>query len=622
MKLLISLDQHSPLGLQLQIRQKMVAAILSGALPVGERIISSRKLSEELKVARNTVVLAYNQLIDEGYLVSYERKGLFVNEKILPNYNSGIVTNQTPITESQASPNKAFWQQKIKVNTANDNQFKCPDDWFNHPYPFIDGVFDSSLYPVKQWQEANRLSLSNINTQRMTSNHLEDDPRLIEEIRTKILPRRGITAQPQEILITSGSQHALYLLINLLSNSETKAAMEEPGSLALRSSLKLIGCHIHAQKTDQHGLLVNSQLSDCQLIFVTPSHQNPTAVTMPIQRRKDLIEQAKEHDQIIIEDDSESERNYFGNPKPALRSLDDEGRVIYVSALPKAIAPSLELGFIVAAPELIKQARRLRYLMFGNTNKAVQRTAAFFLFLGYYDAFMLKVNKIFQQRWYALRDALNHYLPNSILTIPNQGGTAFWVKCPEYISMQNLVSRAAKQGILIEPVKDYYHLKQNYQADHSQACFRLGVTSIDENKIREGIAKLAKLIREFTSTQISTLDGHHLKPLSQKQLFKKLAGATLICQTVYGEPCTINIRADGKLIGQAGENQDDRDKGRWWIEEGCWFRQWQHWSYAEQAGFYVTIEDQHINWFNQNGRLVDTAIIHFADSKSNNHKLA
>jgi GntR family transcriptional regulator/MocR family aminotransferase len=188
--------------------------------------------------------------------------------------------------------------------------------------------------------------------------------------------------------------------------------------------------------------------------------------------------------------------------------------------------------------------------------------------------------------------------------------------------MKKLVSRAAKLGVLIEPVKDYYYLKQNYKSDHSQSCFRLGVSSLDESKIRAGIAKLAKLIREFTSTEITTLDVHHFKPMNKNQLFKKLAGATLICQTVYGEPCRIDIKADGKLIGQAGDNHEDCDKGRWWIEEGCWFRQWQNWSYGEQAGFYVTIEDQHINWFNQNGRLVDTAIIQFADSESNNQQLA
>ena len=256
--------------------------------------------------------------------------------------------------------------------------------------------------------------------------------------------------------------------------------------------------------------------------------------------------------------------------------------------------------------------------MLGSSNKSIQRTAAFFLFLGYYDAFLMKANKIFQRRWNALRDALNHYLPNAIITMPNQGGTAFWVKCPENIHIKQLISRAAKQGVLIEPVKDYYYKNKNYLADHSQACFRMGVTSIDESKIRTGVAKLAKLIRDVSGTQNITISNYSQQPLDSKNLFKKLAGATLICQTIYGEPCQILIRADGKLSGHAGLDKQDQDTGRWWIENGCWFRQWNNWSYGEQASFFVIIEEQQISWFNQNGRLVDTAIIKTIDNSEKN----
>ena len=627
MNLLISLNNRSKLGLQQQIRQQMVAAILSGAIPVGKRIISSRKLSQQLNIARNTVTLAYNQLVDEGYLLSFERKGLFVNENILNKLNAGIVSYSTnrptktfndELINNKPHQSKSFWLEKLAIKPENNHAIHCPNDWDNYPYPFIDGVFDSTLYPVKQWQEASRLAFSNINAQHISALNQEDDQRLIEEIRTKILPRRGITAQSNEILMTSGSQNALFLLVQLLSNKKTTVAIEEPGSINLRNCLKLTGCRIHAQKIDEHGMIIDKHLAACQLLFVTPSHQNPTAVTMSQQRREQLMAFAKQQQQLIIEDDSDCERNYFGNPQPALRSIDDNNQVIYVSAIPKAIAPGLDLGFIVADSELIRQAKNLRQLMLGTTNKSIQRTAAFFLFLGYYDAFLTKANKIFQRRWNALRDALNHYLPNSIITMPNQGGTAFWVKCPEKIQIKNLISRAAKQGILIEPVKDYYHKNKNYKADHSQACFRMGVTSIDESNIRTGVAKLAKLIREFSGEQNITLDSYSQKPLNHKQLFQQLAGATLICQTVYGEPCQITVRADGQLSGYAGFEKEDKDTGNWWIEDGCWFRQWKNWSYGEQAGFFIIIEQQHISWFNQNGRLVDTAIIQRAEKPQNN----
>jgi len=422
MEFLISLDPESKLSLQHQIRQKLVEAILSGALPAGERLVSSRKLCQQLKVSRNTVVLAFSQLIDEGYLLSRERSGLFVNTKILEGRIGYSVKQSEPKAERQR------WQKKIKISGLDAQRFIFPDDCQNHPYPFIDGYFDASLYPVSQWQEASRLAFGALQTHQIAAESDADDPMLINEIRTKILPRRGISANRDEILITSGSHHAIYLLANLLTNKRTRVAMEDPGSPALRSSLMLTRSMIQAQAIDEHGLVIDDQLNDCDLIFVSPSHQLPTAVTMPMDRRKQLIEQAGRLDQLIIEDDSECERNYLAAPQPAIRSMDNENRVIYLSSLPKALAPGLGLGFIVAAPSLIKEARRLRRLMVGNPPKSNQRTAAFFISLGHYDAFMLRINKIFSQRWNALRDALNHYLPDSIKTIPNQGGTAFWVK--------------------------------------------------------------------------------------------------------------------------------------------------------------------------------------------------
>jgi len=385
--------------------------------------------------------------------------------------------------------------------------------------------------------------------------------------------------------------------------------MENPGSPALRNSLELTNCQIRPQPIDEQGLIIDDNLQSNQVIFVTPSHQQPTAVTMPMGRRRQLIERACRYDQIVIEDDSECESNYFGKPTPALRSIDAEDRVVYLSALPKALAPGLGLGFIVASPTLIIEARRLRGLMVGNPPKSSQRTAAFFISLGHYDAFMMRINKTFSARWNALRDALNHYLPKSILTLPNQGGTAFWVKCPSNVSIQQLVQISAKQGILIEPVEDYYQDPNDQKNKQIKNCFRMGVTSLEQSKIREGVEKLAQLVRDLSGSQQLTLDSISGRPLNSRQLSEQLAGAVFSCKTVYGEPFTIELRADGKMIGVVDNASADIDEGRWWVENDLWYRQWNEWAYGEQASFYVVIVDQIISWFNHSGRLVDSAII-------------
>ncbi|MDX1380695.1 MAG: PLP-dependent aminotransferase family protein, partial [Xanthomonadales bacterium] len=354
------LDPDHPLGLQGQIRQQLVQAILLGTLPANSRLPSSRKLADQLGVARNTVVLAYQQLVDEGYLESRERSGVYVNPQILD--------GQVAFRGAPAEPASADldWRQRLQLQTADPGVFEWPSDWQQHPYPFIDGYYDESLYPVSQWREASRLALGGgLVRQGTASEASADDPQLIEEIRTRVLPRRGINARPDEILVTIGEQNALYLLTRLLVAPGARVAMEEPGNPRMRRLLAHADAEVHAQPVDEHGMVVDERLDACALAYVTPSHQHPTAVTMPNERRRELLDRAAQRDLLIIEDDQQGEQNYVGQPHPALRGMDRDGRVVYVSALPRVLAPGLRLGFIVAAPGLIREARSLRQLMIG-----------------------------------------------------------------------------------------------------------------------------------------------------------------------------------------------------------------------------------------------------------------
>ncbi|MFT5140096.1 MAG: GntR family transcriptional regulator/MocR family aminotransferase [Lysobacterales bacterium] len=602
---IIYLDSSSTLSLQSQIRQKLVDAILQGTYPAGTRLPSSRKLADQLGVARNTVVLAYEQLIDEAYLESRERSGIYVNEKIL---EGRIGFSGKP---DSSSPPGDRWRHHIKTTLQLQEPFKWPADWQQHPHPFIDGYFDSSLYPTAQWREASRMALGarTIHEGTVTEGYA-DDPALIEEIRTKMLPRRGISASADEILITLGEQNALYLLTRLLTDPSSCVAMEEPGNPKFRELLKQSGATISAQAVDEFGMVINSELADAQLIYVTPSHQVPTAVTMPTQRRVALLKQAEQNDQLIIEDDIEHENNYLGQPHPALRGMDTNDRVIYVSGLPKVLAPGLRIGFIVAAPDLIREARKLRQMMTGRPSIVNQRTAAFFLSMGHYDSFMMRLHKIMGERWEALRQALNHYHRGSEIEFPTQGGTALWVESPPHIPVDRLVNEAARRGILIEPDTHYYGGKRS-----SRNHYRMGVTSIPVEKIREGVNQLERLIREMKADSIEQLNPKDSGLLTGKQLKALLPGATIIYKTYYGAPCTIELSEDGKMTGVSGHANEDCDSGRWWVEEDYYCRKWNQWSYGEEGSYQVTLHDNQIRWWRPGGRLVDTAIIQTSNSK-------
>ena len=596
---LIYLDPDSRLNLQGQIRQKLVEGILNGNFPAGSKLPSSRKLAEQLGVARNTVVLAYEQLIEEDYLESRQRSGIFVKENVL----KGHVGFQGKSAGDIRGDSR--WQNRFRLKTSQKNQFHWPSNWQQYPYPFIDGHFDSSLYPANQWREATRLALgTRIVDQGEGNDGYADHPALIEEIRTKMLPRRGISASADEILITPGGQNALYLLSRLLVDKNTTVALEEPGNPRVRELLRLSRATIIQSPVDEHGLVITNQLSKAQVIYVSPSHQVPTAVTMPNQRRRGLLRQASEHDQIIVEDDLEHENNYIGQPHPALRGMDGENRVIYVSALPKVLAPGLRIGFIVAAPEIIREARHLRQVVIGRPSLITQSTAAFFLSLGHYDAFMTRLHKIMGERWEALRQALNHYLRDVEIELPTQGGTALWVRCPAEIKVEKLVHEAAKHGILIEPDHHYYSARKKVRN-----YFRLGVTSIPAENIREGVNQLTRLIRELSADRIQYMDPDDPTLLDAGQLSKIMSNATIITRTFYGAPCTIELHEDGTMTGRSGHADEDCDTGRWWLEGDTWCRQWENWGYGDVSKLRVSLKDEQIRWWRPAGRLVDSGIL-------------
>lgn len=596
---LIYLDPDSRLSLQSQIQQKLVDGILTGIFPAGERLPSSRKLSEQLGVSRNTVVVAYEQLIAEGLLVSRERSGIFVGEDVLKG-RVGFHGSTAPETEVDTK-----WLERIRTTVAEKPRFQWPGNWQAHPYPFIDGYFDASLYPTAQWREASRLALgARMVREGSVSEGDADDPALIEEIRTKMLPRRGITAAPNEILITLGEQNALYLVTQLLCDCQTSVVVEEPGNPKMRRLLKQRQARIIHQPVDENGMVINTRLDRAQLIYVTPSHQVPTAATMATQRRQALLKKAHKLDQLIIEDDFEHESNFLGQPHPALRSMDTENRVVYISALPKVLAPGLRIGFIVAAPELIQEARKLRQLVIGRPSLLNQRTAAMFLSLGHYDALMTRLHREMHQRWKALQDALNHYRANFI-TMPNRGGSVFWVLCPEDIDVTMLARRAAKQGILIEPDTHYYGGSRA-----SRNCFRMGVTSIPGEQIREGVMHLRELMWELSSGAAEFLDDADPGFLKGKELERTMRGSTWIYKTVYGDPTTFELHPDGTMEGRAGHADEEQDKGRWWVEGDLWCRQWKQWAYGEKSRYYISRKGQHLKIYNTEKRLVDSAIIH------------
>lgn len=560
---------------------------------------SSRKLAAELGVSRNTISLAYQHLTADGYLLPRARSGIYVDmPPVKSTFGDAIVSTRS---DKEAAPTPFGHLRRSMVSSPT---YRCPPDWHRYKFPFIEGEYDETLFPVASWREVSRMALgvSEVAQWSIDSSEADDDI-LVEEIRTKLLPRRGIAAARDEILVTVGEQQALHLVTELFTDKKTNLGMEDPSLPSLRDLFEMRGANITPLSVDDDGLVVSEALKQCDIVHVSPSRQRPSGVTMTLERRKALVAAAKIYDFVIIEDDFECEMTYLADALPSLYNLDENGRVIYVASISKVLAPGVRLGYLVASGNIISQARRLRSLTTRRPSPNNQRAAAFFLSLGHYDAMLVKLKRIYQQRLMALRDALNHYRPLSIAIPAVSGGTAYWVKGPDDLDGDKLVAAAEAQGILIEPAKDYF-----FDPEGRSNMFRLGVTSIPIEKIRPGIEALSRVMRDLQGQDVQQKKGYG--PIMQgPDIRAKLSGATLLYKTVYGEPCRIVLNADGTMQGWAGYAHEDRDTGRWWIEGDLWCRQWLQWAYGEQAKFYVSLDSNQLIWLNADRNYVDSAVI-------------
>ncbi len=482
---LIHLKRNEFSSLQAQIREALVSAILDRNLDQSEPIPSTRKMAKSLGVSRNTVVLAYQGLQDDGYLVARERSGYFVADKALED----MATIARPLKPKSARHAATDVTRQFKTRPSLQENTSKPLNWQDFPYPFIYGQVDHTLFPLAEWRECTRQALGKKWLGSWTNDSWEnDDPLLVEQIRRRILPRRGIMASDDEILVTLGAQNALYLLSTLLIDRTSKVGIEDPGFTDARNMFRLKTDQVRLLPIDDKGLVVSPALDDLDLVFTTPSHQFPTTATMPLDRRIALLKKAHEQDFLVIEDDYEFETNYVNEPCPALKSLDDDGRVIYVGSLSKTLFPGLRLGFMVGPRKLIVEARALRRLMVRHAPSNNQRAAALFLSLGHHDTLIRRLHKAYRARWEIMGKALADHLPLSSSN-PSFGGTSYWVRGPGKLDSDVLQKAAMAKGIFIEPGRIAFGGPKP-----PTQYFRLAFSSIDEKRIEPGIKLLAETI--------------------------------------------------------------------------------------------------------------------------------
>ena len=475
------LDRTSKRPLQTQIRETVIAAILSKRALPGSLMPSSRKLSEHLGVARMTVTLAFQELVDQGYLESQSRSGYLVAD-------SDTIPRLPVGDTSEAIENSGIWQDVLSENLRARRRIIKPKDWRSLPYPFVFGEMDSSLFKHTAWRECVRQAMGKRDFDFMAGNEATDDPLLVDYILSRMLPRRGISARRGQVLITVGAQNAIWLAIELLTRRPLQAVCENPCYPDTLQALRWCGANVTTVDVDEDGLPPDDIPMGTQAVFVTPSHHAPTGATLPRMRRERLLAQAKARDFLIVEDDYEFEMSFIEPPSPALKAMDKDQRVLYAGSFSKALFPGLRLGYLVGPEEVIAEAKELRSMMLRHPPGHLQRTAAYFLAQGHYDLLIRDMRRAFAKRRMAVIEALKE-TDLEMAGAARFGGTSLWIKAPDGTDTEGLAKELLREGVVIEPGAPFFSGR-----DQPTEFFRLGYSSIPLEKIAEGIRIISNKI--------------------------------------------------------------------------------------------------------------------------------
>jgi len=478
-----------PLGQQVYhaFRRK----ILAGEMAPATRLPSTRALALELGVSRNVVLLAYEQLLAEGYAEGRAGSGTYV-AAALPE-TPRIPRPQRDARRVRApgsSPLSRYGRRLAELPPVGPGAVSVEN---RLPYDFRYGVPSADDFPGGVWRGivARRMRAGSLGA--MVYGPPEGQAPLRQALAAYLKRSRGVASEPDQIIVVNGSQQALDLTSRVLLDAGDRVVIEDPQYQGARRVFAAAGATAVAVPVDADGLdvaRIRPRATVARLAYVTPSHQFPTGVVMSLARRLALLEWAERTGAYILEDDYDSEYRYEGRPIEAVQGLDTAGRVIYMGTFSKVLFPALRLGYLVLPPPLVAPFTAAKWLTDRHTATLEQEALAEFVGDGHFERHLRRARMRHASRRAALLDALTEHLGDRVEIMGANAGVhlVVWLSDVPARGLDRMIAAAAAEGVGVYPVAPYYIEPPR------RAGLILGYASLTESDIRTGIRRLAAVV--------------------------------------------------------------------------------------------------------------------------------
>lgn len=453
----IELQKNSDIPLYQQIYNQIKQDMIDGKFPVGMKLPSKRQLEEFLGVSQTTIEMAYDQLMAEGFIAAEPRKGYFV----------------------QAIEELAY-VQPVKSETLSEVPVTKPVD-----YDFSPSFIDTENFPFIIWRKYARDIMDISHAHLLLLGDPHGDIELRQEIARYLYHSRGVDCTPEQIIVGSGTEQLLPLIIRILGE-QARYAIEDPGYLMTK--------HVFSENyrktipiaVDHEGLDVKAlQRSDASIAYVTPSHQFPTGTVLSAARRIALLNWAASNPEFfIIEDDYDSEFRYRGRPIPSLQGMDKGENVIYLSTFTKSLMPSMRIAYMVLPPRLLDTYRQAFIPYSSSVPRIDQHILARFMADGQFSRHLNRMRKIYRRKMHTLTNLLKSYGP-TISFSGDEAGMHVLLHIHTTRTEKELISEALQSGIKVRGLDTY-----KVMPDQSPPSFLIGFGGLTENDIKLAIPKL------------------------------------------------------------------------------------------------------------------------------------